>query len=265
MGDYSHQIFIQTEEQKRNLLKSIYMLWRNNQDINIENLSQMLEISSKYIKIYLETILQEGYLLDCKNQIKLSDLGKSKGKEIYEHHNNLAQFLEIICGVDEKTAKENSDKIEQVAGNEILEGITNFLHNGNSFDKVVKNSNLQFLYDDGIYDFNMSIYSAKHRYPRVLDDMFYSFIDKINLTVSFESYFSIYLKNCEKEEILWYKSKDKWEKITSNKGCFNIPTSVFEFTINNQLKIYEGVCMIAFCDNKSFIKDNCKELNVHMW
>ena len=149
----------------------------------------------------------------------------------------------------------------------VVQGIYNFLNFGDTYDRVMRNTNLSCMYELGDYEFSMGIYCAEKRYPRILAEEFYDFSDMIILEVRSEkSYFHLRPLDGEYAGALWFNRKGKWIRAEAVQNDFRVPTNVFSFTICTDDPVMEGDSIIAFTQGDGPpAEENIRELNIHIW
>lgn len=95
-----------------NYLETIYMIQLKKEKVRSIDISTEMGYSKPTISITVKKYREEGYItIDENGYITLTEKGLDIAKHIYERHNVIAQIL-ITLGVDEKTAFEDSCRIE---------------------------------------------------------------------------------------------------------------------------------------------------------
>ncbi len=270
-GEIGNNMFYSKEEREEDILETLYLWWKEGKPLTIPQICMDFDITKREMSYYIKQMVKHGYLREPEKNgnLELTAFGKAEGAECLLRHQHLTQFLQMICGLDEERAEENACRMEHVVSGEVLHGICDFIKYGDTYDRVVKNANLRIFYDEGIYEFCMSIYCTEKRYPRVLAKENDWFSDSVFLEISNEkSYF--YLKETAEHldyDGLWYKSEFEWKKAVKTKKGFQIPTDVFSFTFSPKMPVTEGYCILAFCSEKDAepAEKNYRELNVHIW
>lgn len=258
------------KEQEEDLLETLYQWYREDRPLALSQIYGNFGLTKKEIRTLMCRMEKDGYLTvqEPSGKLILTDFGKAQGAECLSRHQNLTQFLEMVCGVDEETAQVNACRMEHVLSQEIVQGFERFIRYGDMFERSVKNSNLQFLYEQGEYQFCMSIYRAGIRYPRILAEEYVLFDSMLRLEVGEEkSSFWIKERRGEKMKILWYRDHGGWVRAGYRKGEYRIPTEIFVFSFVPGDPIIEGECVIALTgeDRETPEEKDFRELNVHMW
>lgn len=106
------------EEQEEDLLELLYSWWKEGKELTIPEVSKEGELTRREVKSLLKEMTQKGYLEPGKKpeEIRLSDLGKSQGAECLSRHRNLTEFLQLICGLEEREAEEDGKRILLLSG-----------------------------------------------------------------------------------------------------------------------------------------------------
>lgn len=257
------------EEQEEDLLELLYSWWKEGKELTIPEVSKEGELTRREVKSLLKEMAQKGYLEpgNKPEEIRLSDLGKSQGAECLSRHRNLTEFLQLICGLEEREAEEDACRIEHVISQKAVRGISDFLKFGDTYDRVIRDTDLHFMYPEGVYKFCMGIYCAQRRYPRILAKEFYSFQEQVELEIGKEESF-FYLQPREKgyREKLWYKGNTGWEQAGVTERGFRIPARALAFTVSPEDPVTEGEGILFFGDKKLEAEEkDYKELNIHIW
>ncbi len=117
---------MKNEETIENYLETIYMLIQEKGNVRAIDLSHQMNYSKATISIMLKKYMQEGYLvIEDSGNIILTELGQSIAEKMYERHNIIAKLL-IALGVNEKTAYEDSCKIEHDLSVESFQSIKRY-------------------------------------------------------------------------------------------------------------------------------------------
>lgn len=258
-----------TEEREEDLLEKLYLWWKDGRSVTIPEICIRLHMTKREVAFLMKKMIKHGYLkeTDKNEELVLTAFGKAQGAECLARHEYLTQFLQLVCGLTDDQARENACRMEHVISGEVVQGICDFLKNGDTYDRVIRNMNLGQRYEDGVYQFCMGIYRTEKRYPRILADEFYSFLEQVWLKVGEgKSGFCLQKKKKEEPENLWYKCEGGWKKAEDTEEGFYIPTEVFAFTVSWTSLITEGDGMIAFTSGENLPKEaDCRELNIHLW
>ena len=110
-------------ESAENYLEAIYMLKNKNGSVRSIDVANELGVTKASVSVAMKSFREEGYVaVDEDGQISLSEKGTEIAERIYERHNLIARAL-IAIGVSEKTAYEDSCKIEHDISDESIEKI----------------------------------------------------------------------------------------------------------------------------------------------
>ncbi len=95
-------------------LESIYVLCNKKQAVRSIDVAEHMNYSKPSVSRAVGLLKKDEYIaIDKDGYISLTELGKKKGKSIFERHTVLTQML-ISLGVDEKTASEDACRMEHV-------------------------------------------------------------------------------------------------------------------------------------------------------
>lgn len=256
-------------EVEENILRILYEWWVQDAPLEKDRICEIMGFTRKKLSFYLRTMRQHGYIEESAGDecMELTDFGKEQGHECLDRHQNIMHFIQLTCNLDETTAEENACRMEHVVGNEVIEGILNFLRDGETYDNEIRNMNFNALYEEGSYHFRMTLYESDKRYPRVLAKEFAWFNDEIIVDVGPSSgRIRLMLADENQECFLWYRRGNEWKKSNRVKNRFLIPLDVFSVTMSKITPITEGMAMIGITDEERQPEANeCRELNIHMW
>lgn len=99
-------------EAGENYLEAILMEHKKHQFVRSIDLANALGYSKPTISVAMKQFRENGYIeIDESGNITLTEAGNEIAEKMYERHMVIAQFL-MSVGVDEKTAYEDSCKIE---------------------------------------------------------------------------------------------------------------------------------------------------------
>ena len=117
------------KEREEDVLEILYQWYREEHPANPEKLCDSLDLGRREVNGLLRKMAQHGYLeaWEPGEEIKLTAFGKAQGAECLARHQSLTQFLEMVCGVDEKTAEENACRMEHVLSVETVEKMYEYL------------------------------------------------------------------------------------------------------------------------------------------
>ena len=231
--------------------------------------------------------------LEGTNPILLTAKGKELGAEIMKRHQYLKGFLKAVCNVDDETADYDACRIEHVISDDVLEGIRSFMKTGSVSDRIVSGHDLSEFYSRGIYNFDVTLYTADSSAPRMFCDEFYCFGENIRAEVGSGSYF--YLKPLDRrvpekevsktgkltvsnssaesspedlkdQNDIWYMYHERWNKAIWTEEGFKIPSDIFVYTISGVVSVMSGEAKIAFTEKgKEPSEEDIRIMNVHLW
>lgn len=100
------------KESAENYLETILMLKNEKGFVRSIDVANELNFSKPSVSVAMKNFREEGYIeVEANGNITLTDKGMKIAERIYERHILIAKAL-IALGVDEKTAFEDSCKIE---------------------------------------------------------------------------------------------------------------------------------------------------------
>ena len=267
-------------EIEEDMLEQICLIANAGAEITVEELGGRMNMSRREVNFYLKQLKTHGYVVREKDTytglqgrraesgIFLTELGKITGEEFQYRHEILTQFLQFV-GVSEEKAKEDACRMEHVISEETVQQICNFVDYGNTFERILKQSDLRSWYRPGRYQFLMGIYQIEKTCPRRFAREFKHFSENIWLHVTEdESSFELIKREGEaSSQNLWYKDPEQgWIQAEERMGNPRIPSGAFKFLTRCQDPIIEGVALIAFTRKGEKPVDwNSRELDVHIW
>ena len=262
------------------MLEQICLIANAGAKITVEKLCDRMDMSKREVTFYLKQLKTHGYVVREKDTctglqgrgaesgIFLTELGKITGEEFQYRHEILTQFLQFV-GVSEEKAKEDACRMEHVISEETVQQICNFVDYGDTFERILKQSDLRIWYRPGSYQFLMGIYQIEKTCPRRFAREFKHFSENIWLHVTEdESSFELIKREGEaSSQNLWYKDPEQgWMQAEERMGNPRIPSGAFKFLTRCQDPIIEGVALIAFTRKGEKPVDwNSRELDVHIW
>ena len=159
--------------------------------------------------------------------------------------------------------------MEHVVSEETVQQICNFVDYGDTFERILKHSDLRSWYQTGKYMFLMGIYQIEKTCPRRFAREFGRFSENIwlHITEDKSSFELIKKEEDASTQNLWYKDPEKgWIQAEEKRGNSWIPSGVFTFSMRCQDPIIEGTAMIAFTRKGEKPVDwHSRELDVHIW
>ena len=267
-------------EIEEDMLEQICLIANAGAEITVEKLCDRMDMSKREVTFYLKQLKTHGYVVREKDTctglqgrgaesgIFLTELGKITGEEFQYRHEILTQFLQFV-GVSEEKAKEDACRMEHVISEETVQQICNFVDYGDTFERILKQSDLRSWYRPGSYQFLMGIYQIEKTYPRRFAREFKRFSENIRLHVTEDesSFELIKMEGEASSQNLWYKDPEQgWIQAEERMGNPRIPSGAFKFLTRCQDPIIEGVALIAFTRKGEKPVDwNSRELDVHIW
>ena len=267
-------------EIEEDMLEQICLIANAGAEITVEKLCDRMDMNRREVNFYLKQLKTHGYVVREKETyaglqgrvaesgIFLTELGKITGEEFQYRHEILTQFLQFV-GVSEEKAKEDACRMEHVISEETVQQICNFVDYGDTFERILKQSDLRIWYRPGSYQFLMGIYQIEKTCPRRFAREFKHFSENIWLHVTEdESSFEMIKREGEaSSQNLWYKDPEQgWMQAEERMGNPRIPSGAFKFLTRCQDPIIEGVALIAFTRKGEKPVDwNSRELDVHIW
>lgn len=130
-------------------------------------------------------------------------------------------------------------------------------------------SNLRFKYEPGIYTCCFCLYEPEYRYPRRLAAEQSWFCETAELEIGREkSSFHLRLRK-DTDRRFWCFTEQGWREAVRKEQMFILPADVFRFQFFLNEPIGEGECLTAWTGPgetaEKIEKENCRELNVHIW
>ena len=244
-----------------------------------QKLCSRMAMSRREINFYLKQLKVHGYIIREKvtstghqkdesgSGISLTEFGKITGEEFQYRYEILTQFLQFV-GVSDEKAQEDACRMEHVVSEETVQQICNFVDYGDTFERILKHSDLRSWYQTGKYMFLMGIYQIEKTCPRRFAREFDCFSENIWLHITEDkSSFELRKKEDTSAQNLWYKDPEQgWIQAEEKMGNPWIPSSVFQFSTRCQDPIIEGTALIAFTRKGEKPVDwNSRELDVHIW
>ena len=114
-------------ESTENYLETILILQKKTDRVRSIDIANELSFSKPSVSVAMKNLKEKGYItIDAKGGITLTDTGLKLAEEIFERHQIIANAL-IAIGVDEKTAYDDSCKIEHFISEKSVEKIKDFL------------------------------------------------------------------------------------------------------------------------------------------
>ena len=116
------------KESAENYLEAILMIKKKKGFTRSIDVANELNFTKPSVSVAMKHFREEGYItIDKEGGISLTEKGLKIAEQVYERHNVIASLL-ITLGVDEKTAFEDSCKIEHDISEQTFEKIKEFLN-----------------------------------------------------------------------------------------------------------------------------------------
>lgn len=114
------------KESAENYLEMIFMLSKKNGYVRSVDVAHEMNFTKASISVAMKRLREDGYITvnECGN-IYLTEKGNEVALRVYEKHQLIAKLL-ISLGVSEKTAYEDSCKIEHNLSRESFEKIKEY-------------------------------------------------------------------------------------------------------------------------------------------
>jgi len=109
-------------ETRENYIEAIYIISLDKEEVRAIDVVEYLKYSRPTVSIALKQLEKDEYITIDKLKIKLTSKGLKIAKKMYERHEYIAKLL-ISLGVSEKTAYEDSCKIEHDLSKESFEAL----------------------------------------------------------------------------------------------------------------------------------------------
>ena len=115
------------KESAENYLETIFVLKRKNGYVRSIDIANELSFTKPSVSVAMKSFREEGYItVDESGRIDLTEKGLLIASAMYERHETVAKAL-MLLGVDEKTAYEDSCKIEHRISDITFEKIKEFV------------------------------------------------------------------------------------------------------------------------------------------
>ena len=115
------------KESAENYLETILMIKNKKGYVRSIDIAHELSFTKPSVSVAMKSFREEGYItVDETGGITLTEKGLAIAKRVYERHQVIAEAL-MLLGVDEKTAYEDSCKIEHDISNQSFEKIKEHL------------------------------------------------------------------------------------------------------------------------------------------
>ncbi len=102
-------------ESGENYLETILVLKERNAKVRSIDIATELEFSKPSVSRAIGILKKEGLVtVDDNGWIELTEIGLSRARAVYERHNVITAYLNVVLGVDKKTALEDACRIEHI-------------------------------------------------------------------------------------------------------------------------------------------------------
>lgn len=116
------------KESAENYLEAILMIKNEKGHVRSIDIANELGFTKPSVSIAMKHFREEGYIVtDAEGGISLTDKGREIAERVLERHQVISRAL-ILLGVDEKTALEDSCKIEHDISRQSFDKVKEFLH-----------------------------------------------------------------------------------------------------------------------------------------
>ena len=261
-------------EMKEDILEVLCQWDRKNMILTHTPICQHFGISKWTLNMYLKMLYKDNYIEepDDSGVIRLTEYGRTAGRECEHRHESLSQFLQLV-GVERNDAETAACRMEHVVGEDAVDCICRFVNYGNTYERILKNNTLLGQYEPGTYRFLMGIYDMDRSYPRKFAPEQKDYQMEILLEIREDSsWFELIpvsdsAQNSHKTNRIWYhEERQGWIKASQGERGACIPASAFEYVIKPGEQMTEGTAVIAFAaEGQEPSPKNCRELEVDIW
>ena len=255
------------QESAENYLEAILILQQNKGSVRSIDIAHYLNFSKPSVSIAMKNLRNSDMItVDSDGFISLTEAGHKIADTIFERHTVLSNML-IKLGVPAEIAAEDACRMEHVISGNVLQGVQEFLKYGETYDRVVRDVDLRYLYPEGTYSFCMSLYHMEERFPRRLAEESEWFLEMAELIVSDkESFFILHGKEIEKDCRLWYLDGEKWRMAKREQNDFRLPQSALTCTVSAASPLTECDGVLGITEGIQKPEEaQCRELNIHIW
>ena len=115
------------KESAENYLEAILMIKKKKGNVRSIDIANQLNFTKPSVSVAMKAFREEEYItMDSDGSINLTEKGRKIAEGIYERHEIIAKAL-IALGVSEKTAYEDSCKVEHDISDETFEQLKEHL------------------------------------------------------------------------------------------------------------------------------------------
>lgn len=127
------------QESGENYLETILILRNRNGYVRSIDVANELGFTKASVSRGMSILREAGYLImEDSGNLVLTDSGYKRASAVYERHTFIAEFLEIVLGVDSKIAVKDSCRIEHIISEDSFQRIKQYVNN---FEEKDKNKN----------------------------------------------------------------------------------------------------------------------------
>ncbi|MBQ9062408.1 MAG: hypothetical protein IJ121_06255 [Eubacterium sp.] len=197
----------------------------------------------------------------------LTEKGIDQAIRMIRSKNSVSAFLKATCNLTEESALRNASVISSSVSEDVLEGIRNYMIHGHTASRIIRDHDLNVLYEPGQYRFDMSLYETHKGSPRLLCAENEAFSRDTDLFVTASgSSFSMKRTGSEVSGTLWYLYSQKWYEAEQTVDGYRIPSHVFTYTVSGRIPMIAGEIYVAFVPQGTVLKEeSIRELEVHLW
>lgn len=263
-------------EMKEDFLETLCIYHNQGQRVSAERLTEELKEKPGQVQKVLDELYREGSVYyNEENQICLTKVGRSRGETCLKKHRYLTEFFKYVCGVEEESAQKNACAMEHVVSEDVFMGICAFMKKGDTYDRIMKENDLNFLYSPGVYHFVCSVYRKETSFPRALAPEFYLFKPEVRAEIAKKS--RICLIPVKKQfpggKRLWaaYRKRNRWILMDRTERGYEIPSDAFSYQISRQAPVIEGETEISvlICKDGEITEEQFEEkaryLQIHLY
>ena len=199
-------------EIEEDILEELCHMAQRRSCLGVGDISEVLKISEKELSYYLRQMKRHGYveLSPEETSVCLTELGRITGAECGYRHEIFAQFLQFV-GVGSETAREDACRMEHIVSEETVRQVCNFVNYGETFERVLRYTDLSYRYAPGDYVFLMGIYYMEKRIPAGSRGNFMIF-PRISGFMSRKKKAGLSLRSIRSRTVIWAVSGTKISK-----------------------------------------------------
>lgn len=266
MGAIGTNVPKNTEEKEEDFLETIFSHWRSGKAMRLTDFAIETGENKAHLRSLAKRLVNHGYIEMTEDVITLTDIGKIRGKECMDRHQLLTQFFQMVSGMTEEEAEKDACRAEHTISRAAMEGITNFLLQGDVYDRNYSNMDLSLFFDPGIYPMAMDIYEIERRSPRILAKEWDLFEPYACLEVKDgSSLFRLRQKESGNRISLWYRNDNRWKQAASENGEFLLESTLFAYKANGRFPVTEGTVTAAVTEEgREPLTLDCREINIHV-